>query len=217
MLAIVSWGVYRVGPNGVVSKSRTAEVYVALFASQVRGRFMHVVSKMILAMVQFAANKAVSCSRVGLAVYGAVARAAGLSALDRMFFVLFILLTSIAAGRKIVRARHAIASRVRAQLPSSPAQLAAQVAAFVNDLAITKRAVNAIKRKRPIARRVNLPTAIQRANRVVKQKTSPTRYYNAQNMGSNSNNNNTQYFNAENLEARNLANVAERFGRLTLH
>lgn len=224
MLTAVSWGIYTVGPNGVVTKSPTAEAYVAFFTTHIRGRFMQAISKILLAMLQYAIRKAGSCSRNALDVYASVFANSGsrLHAMDKMVFILFIVTASLIATRKMVGA-----VRLASRLATTPAEVGKQFFAFVNDLAIAKPIMNRLKRKRPIARRVDLPTAINRANRALvkpdklrlsakKPKKSaaesPTRYYNAQNLG----NSNNEYFNARNWDAENLENVVQRFGRLTL-
>jgi len=235
ILNVVTLGTYSVSPRGIVTKSDIAYDYVKMY-NELKGLYLDRVSKIVYQMIRYTIQFAVPCSqaavgasKAALEVFAKILEPKNvvLKPVHKMFVILFIVSSSIAMLRTVVRRRQTIINTVFRKLPMTVADLSSRIYSMVTSMP-------SLKRKRALNPMVNVHRAMQMAGRSVaakRQRASPTRYFNAVsnsnnnfvNAASNTNNNyrnaasnseSNEYYNAVNHAT--VDEVASMFGRLSL-
>lgn len=217
ILNVVTYGVYSVSPRGIVTRSEVAYDYMKMYDEHIKGRFIDVVSKVVYHMIAYMIKISGRCSKAALEVFAKILepRSIVLKPLHKMFIVLFIVASSMAAVQTVVVRRRTIANTVRRTLPTTVKDLSARIYQMITSIPM-------LKRKRALNPAVNVHRAITMSNRTMVVRTrrrrrtspgdSPAMYYNA-NSGSNSDVN--EYVNAMNHNT--VENVAALFQNLSLN
>jgi hypothetical protein len=206
ILNVVTLGTYSVSPRGIVTKSDIAYDYVKMY-NELKGLYLDRVSKIVYQMIRYTIQFAVPCSqaavgasKTALEVFAKILEPKNvvLKPVHKMFVILFIVSSSIAMLRTVVRRRQTIVNTVFRKLPMTVADLSSRIYSMVTSMP-------SLKRKRALNPMVNVHRAMQMAGRSVaakRQRASPTRYFNAV---SNSNNN---FVNAASNTNNNYRNAA---------
>jgi hypothetical protein len=217
ILNVVTYGVYSVSPRGIVTRSEVAYDYMKMYDEHIKGRFIDVVSKVVYHMIAYMIKISGRCSKAALEVFAKILepRSIALKPLHKMFIVLFVVASSMAAVQTVVVRRRTIATTVRRTLPTTVKDLSARIYQMITSIPM-------LKRKRALNPAVNVHRAITMANRTMvvrarrRRRTSPgdspAMYYNA-NSGSNTDIN--EYVNA--LNHNTVENVAALFQNLSLN